>query len=105
MASTRARLTSAYGVALVATLLLFAVALRVGRGEAVERTRSRRREMAIPVLGSRDDAASRGELFTTVARERPQPDTLTARVIDTVNVLSRPVRVRLDSLGEYILVV
>src|SRR5687768_7186696 len=105
MASTRARLTAAYGVALVATLLLFAVALWVGRGQAVERTLARRRQMAIPVLDILDQANDQRALFATVPVQRLIADSATGRLVDTVHVLARPVRLRLDSLGEYILLV
>jgi signal transduction histidine kinase len=100
MASTRSRLTTAYALALIGTMTLFAGALWVARqaaGTEAARRPARHAEEAIQILR---EAASRGALFEPPPG--PGPDTTVPR--DTTPRLTEEVQRRLDRGSEYVFV-
>ena len=104
MPSTRTKLTAAYAAALVATIPLFAGALWLGRGPAVERALARPRQLAASVLLILEEAEARDGLYTLQAV--PKVDSVTGvEMSDTAWVLSGRLRARLDNVGEYIVLI
>ena len=102
MASARSRLTTAYAVALIGTMILFAGALYVARRASSSRALDPPREMAERALEILLNAAAGGYLF------EPRPpvtaDT-TAVARDTTLTLSGRVATQLDSLpADYVFV-
>ena len=96
MASARSRLTTAYAVALIGTMILFAGALYLARRASSPRALDRPGEVADQALALLRDAALRGELFAP--RPPPPPDTVPLLPSDTALVLSEAVQQQLDLL-------
>ena len=103
MASARSRLTTAYAVALIGTMILFAGALYIARRTSSPRALDRPGQVAEQALGILRDAATRGDLFAP--RAAPVPDTLGQVQLDTALVLSESVEQQLALLpADYVFV-
>ena len=103
MASARSRLTTAYAVALIGTMMLFAGALYVARRTSSPRALDRPGEVAEQGLAILRAAAAGGELFAP--RPAPPSDTVAQQYADTVLALSDAVQQRLELLpAEYVFV-
>ena len=103
MASARSRLTTAYAVALIGTMILFAGALYVARRTSSPRALDRPEQVAEQALGILRDAATAGYLFAP--RAAPRPDTAPVLPSDTALALSETVQQQLELLpAEYVFV-
>src|SRR5688572_2618991 len=103
MASARSRLTTAYAVALIGTMILFAGALYIARRTSSPRALDRPGEVAEQALAILRDAAARDSLFAP--RSTPTVDTLGPLIADTALVLSDVVQQRLELLpADYVFV-
>src|SRR5688500_14611757 len=102
MASARSRLTTAYAVALIGTMILFAGALYVARRTSSPRVLERPGQVAERALAILRDAATQGYLFAP--RPTPGSDGIIA-VRDTALTLTEEVKRRLELLpAEYVFV-
>ena len=101
MASTRSKLTTAYAVALIGTMILFAGALWVARRAAGPRTLDRPAERAGEVIAILRDAAERDELFTVTSSAGTEAQ---AASRDTAPLLTEEVQRQLTALPDYVFV-
>ena len=102
MASARSRLTSAYAVALIGTMILFAGALYVARRTSSPRALERPGQVAEQALAIMANAAEKGYLFAP--RPRTGTDTTLASR-DTALALTEEVKAELDLLpADYVFV-
>ncbi len=102
MASARSRLTTAYAVALIGTMFLFAGALYIARRATSPRALDRPGEVAEQALAILRNAAEEGYLFAP--RPALTSDTL-APPLDTALALAEEVKRQLDLLpAEYVFV-